>query len=96
MNMEIHKIKADMDNFKKNEEDSKSLSSTLPQNIGGTITQSTIDNSACLIFNVNPGLVIRSVILFSDILFDSGSYVSCPMKSTTEVIIPIFSSKNLE
>ena len=76
MNMEIHKIKADMDNFEKNEEDSKSLACGLPKNIGGTSIQSTVNNSACLIFNVNAGIVIRSVLLFSDILFDVGSYVS--------------------
>lgn len=46
INMEIHKLKADMDNFEKNEEDSKSLASVLPQDFQSTISQSTLGDSA--------------------------------------------------
>ena len=42
------------------------------------------------------GLIISSVLLFSDKLFENGSYVFSPNKSTNRAIVPIKTDKNLE
>jgi hypothetical protein len=97
MNLEIHKLKADLDdtNFSKKEADSQSLASVVPTDISVSITQSTIGDSACIVFEVQAGLIIRSVIMYADKLFENGSFVSFPSSPTNQLIAPIFSDKNM-
>ena len=98
MNLEIHKLKAELDeeNKEKRDADSATLAMNVPHDIKVAITQSTLSDSACIIFKVQSPLVIRSVILFSDKLFEEGTFVSCPGKASNTITIPIVSEKNIE
>lgn len=43
-----------------------------------------------------PGWVIRSVILYSDLLFAGGSFAVHPETSTNTVVVPLKRDKNVE
>lgn len=98
MNLEIHKLKAELDeeNKEKRDQDSATLAMNVPHDIKVAITQSTLSDSACIIFKVQSPLIIRTVILFSDKLFEEGTFVSCPGKASNTITIPIISEKNIE
>ena len=86
----------DNDNAAKREKDASELAMNVPTGIELEVTPSTIPNSACLIFGVKSPLIIRFVTLFSDKLFEGGTYVSYPSKSLNRLIVPVNSEKNME
>jgi len=98
MNLEIHKLKAELDddNFEKKTHDSNVLAMNVPHTAKVEITQGTTDEAACITFKVQSPLIIRCVILFSDKLFEEGTFVSSPSKPSSSLVVPLYSEKNLE